>query len=129
MYACICGLSWFSIPLCNCCMNSSHFCSLYGNNLCVILLSVFHQIYSYSTIEGSPRYPFSWLWVGSAPSSLSPTGSCMSSPAWPAQRLTVLPVLLGKSFTAAPGASFLPPCRVSNRILGTLVLFVPDQAH
>lgn len=128
MRACV-GLSWFSIPLCNCCVNSSHFRSLYGNNLCVILLSVFHQICSYLMMEGSPRYPFSWLWVGSAPFSLSPTGPCMSSLAWSAQKLTVLPVLLCKSFTASPAASFLPPCSVSNGILGTLVPFVPDQGH
>lgn len=126
MRACV-GLSWFSIPLCNCCVNPSHFRSLYGNNLRVTLLSLFHQICSYSVMEGSPRYPFFSLWAGSAPLSLSPAGSRMSSPAWLAQGLAVLLLLLRKSFTASPGASFLPPCSGTSGILGTLVPFVPDR--
>lgn len=87
----VCVLSWWTHQ------NSAHFRSLYGNNLCVTLLSVFNKIFSYSVMEGSPRYPFFWLWVGNAPFFLVLPGSCMSSPARLVQRLAVLPVLLCKS--------------------------------
>lgn len=139
MYICTGRVSRFSIPLYKCVDSGGFrplpFSFVCGNTLSLALLSVFHQICSYLTIEDSSRCPFFWLWLSSAPlplthsrrdilsgldcrATLSYSSCCAPQPALWHRRCSAL---MTRTYMHTPWPFFAVPvskvlCRKSSRV-------------